>query len=113
MYPEVSQTEVHTDGEGEDYLTDVAVATVGNHRPENVPPRWPFKVATPLIVESYKLLRSSSFFGPGGYAVRVNAMWAGSLVAVIFLFTALLAIYFKQWRDGCTVSAPTCLLGNI
>ena len=58
---------------------------------------------TPFIVESYKLLDGPppSFFGPGGYAVRVNAMWIGSLV--INLITALLAIHFKQWLDGYTV----------
>jgi len=61
-------------------------------------------IVTPFIVESYKLLHdnpSADFFGPGGYAVRVNAMWIGSLV--INIITALLAIHFKQWLDGYSV----------
>jgi hypothetical protein len=59
-------------------------------------------ILTTFIVESYKLLDiynpPPGFFGPGGYTVRVNAMWFGSLMTS--LIAALLSIHCKQWLDG-------------
>ncbi|KAF8895514.1 hypothetical protein BD779DRAFT_1466914 [Infundibulicybe gibba] len=58
-------------------------------------------ILTPFIIESYKLLQSagaSTFFGKGGYRIRVNAMWFGSLI--VSLIAALLCIHCKQWLDG-------------
>jgi len=57
-------------------------------------------IITPFIAESYKLLHNPTpeYFASGGYTVRVNVMWFGSLVTS--LTAALLSIRCKQWLDG-------------
>jgi hypothetical protein len=58
-------------------------------------------IITPFLAESYKLLDqhpSPDFFGRGGYTVRVNAMWFGSLI--LSLIAGLFSIHCKMWLDG-------------
>jgi hypothetical protein len=62
-------------------------------------------IITPFLAESYKLLDqqpSPAFFGRGGYSVRVNAMWFGSLI--LSLIAGLFSIHCKMWLDGSGVS---------
>lgn len=47
-----------------------------------------------------------SAFGPGGWKVRVNTMWFGSLV--MSLIAAGFSIHCKQWLDGYGVRLHTC-----
>jgi hypothetical protein len=61
-------------------------------------------IFTPFIVESYKLLGeqlSPAFFGQGGYTVRVNLMWFGSLI--LSLIASLFCIQFKMWLGNYEV----------
>ncbi|KAF7982921.1 hypothetical protein HWV62_25202 [Athelia sp. TMB] len=77
-----------------------------------------FAIVTPSIVETYKLLKSGnpsapllSAFGPGGWKVRVNCMWFGSLM--MSLVAALFSIHCKQWLDGYGVELAFAGSANI